>query len=106
MLVNLKELDLSFNYIERIENLEKLVNLEILSLFSNMITKLENLDTLQKLIILSVGNNLITSTEGVCSKLILNMLIRIFYKHNDPISENVFLLFSKLRFEQFPMILF
>lgn len=65
MLVNLKELDLSFNYIERIENLEKLINLEVLSLFSNLIKKIENLDSLEKLVILSIGNNLINSTDGV-----------------------------------------
>lgn len=65
MLTNLKELDLSFNYIERIQNLEKLVNLEVLSLFQNLITKLENLDALEKLVILSIGNNLIETTDGV-----------------------------------------
>lgn len=65
MLTALKELNLSFNYITKIENLETLVNLEVLSLFSNHITKIENLQTLEKLVTLSIGNNLIATLDGV-----------------------------------------
>lgn len=65
MLTALKELNLSFNYITKIENLETLVNLEVLSLFSNHITKIENLETLEKLVILSIGNNHIATFDGV-----------------------------------------
>lgn len=65
MLTALKELNLSFNYITKIENLETLVNLEVLSLFSNHITRIENLQTLEKLVTLSIGNNLIETLDGV-----------------------------------------
>lgn len=65
MLRNLKKLDLSFNYIEKIENLEKLVHIESLSLYNNLITKIENLDDLEKLKILSIGNNSIGEVKGI-----------------------------------------
>lgn len=82
MLTALKELNLSFNYITKIENLETLVNLEVLSLFSNHITKIENLETLEKLVILSIGNNHIATFDGVsfiafCSILVNNLIQQI-----------------------------
>lgn len=82
MLTSLKELNLSFNYITKIENLETLVNLEVLSLFSNHITKIENLETLEKLVILSIGNNLIDKFDGV--SLEIN-----FYPKNELISTSI-----------------
>lgn len=65
MLTGLKELNLSFNLIERIENLDTLIHLESLSLYSNKIQKIENLESLENLMILSIGNNLIKTVEGV-----------------------------------------
>lgn len=64
-LVNLKELDLSFNKIEVIENLDQLVELEVLSLFSNLITRIENIKDLKKLHIFSIGKNLIEDRETI-----------------------------------------
>lgn len=75
MLVNLKELDLSFNYIERIQNLDKLTKLEVLSLFNNKIELIENIDTLENLVILSIGNNEINTLQGVSWWICLNYLI-------------------------------
>ncbi|MFA7070381.1 MAG: leucine-rich repeat domain-containing protein, partial [Sulfurimonas sp.] len=45
-LVNLNELDLSYNKISKIEGLEKLVNLKVLCLSYNKISKIEGLDKL------------------------------------------------------------
>lgn len=53
----MKWLDLSFNLITKIENLENLTKLTDLSLFANKITKLEGLDTLTELNVLSFGKN-------------------------------------------------
>ena len=55
----LRELNLSFNRIEEITNLHKLPNLQILVLNSNRIKRLENLKTLRKLEILSLSGNLL-----------------------------------------------
>jgi Leucine-rich repeat (LRR) protein len=43
-LVNLKSLDLSCNYIEKIEGLETLTQLKVLKLYFNNISKLEGLE--------------------------------------------------------------
>lgn len=59
-LVNLTSLDLSFNRIKNIKNLDKLVNLENLYLIQNKITEIKNLKTLQKLTNLELGGNKIT----------------------------------------------
>lgn len=77
MLTNLKELNLSFNFIEKIENLETLVNLEVLSLFNNRIEVIENMDALDKLVIISLGNNLIDSVEGVST--LFNKTIHCYF---------------------------
>lgn len=84
MLVNLKELDLSFNYIERIQNLDKLTKLEVLSLFNNKIELIENIDTLENLVILSIGNNEINTLQGVSWYIALIYLIYTcsFPKHD------------------------
>lgn len=64
-LKNLKELNLSYNMITKLENLDELKRLEILSVFGNGIKKIENIDSLENLIIFSAGNNEIQTTEGV-----------------------------------------
>ena len=56
-LTNLKWLDLSFNYIAKLEGLDKLTKLTDLSLYSNNIKKLEGLDNLHELNLLSIGKN-------------------------------------------------
>ncbi len=58
-------LDLSFNNIKEIKNLEALVNLEDLSLFHNKIKKIEKLDTNKKLRYLALGGNELSSLENV-----------------------------------------
>ncbi|KAL3285133.1 hypothetical protein HHI36_019257 [Cryptolaemus montrouzieri] len=64
-LVNLTELDLSFNKISKIENLDALSNLKKLSLFDNLITVIENLDNLKNLTILSIGRNEISDWNNI-----------------------------------------
>ena len=59
-LVNLKNLDLSFNNIKHIKNIDRLVNLENLYFVQNKISKIENLSTLRKLKNLELGGNRIT----------------------------------------------
>ncbi|VDO04025.1 unnamed protein product, partial [Rodentolepis nana] len=58
-------LDLSFNSIHRIENLENLAHLEDLSLFHNSIEKIENMDMNGKLRYLSLGHNGIDNLENI-----------------------------------------
>lgn len=50
-------LDLSFNRITEIKNLDKLVKVEKLYLCANKITKIENLEKLTKLTMLELGDN-------------------------------------------------
>lgn len=61
----MKELNLAFNLIEKLENLECLRSLEVLNVFGNKIRKIENVDRLENLIIFSAGNNLIDTKDGV-----------------------------------------
>ena len=56
---DLRDLNLSYNLIEVIENLAKLPNLRTVSLDHNKIKKLENLKQCRKLEILSVRGNLL-----------------------------------------------
>ena len=58
-LVNLENLDLSFNNIKRIKNIDNLVNLENLYFVQNKIEKIENLSTLTNLKNLELGGNAI-----------------------------------------------
>ena len=48
-LVNLEWLDLSFNKIERIQNLGAQTRLKVLALFNNRIVEIENVEHLQEL---------------------------------------------------------
>lgn len=57
---NLKTLDLSFNKIRNIKNVDKLVNLENLYFVQNKISKIENLSTLKNLKNLELGGNRIS----------------------------------------------
>lgn len=60
-------LDISFNKIARLENLEQLSNLQRLNISNNKITKIENLDRLLSLQELIVSNNKIGSIENLTS---------------------------------------
>ena len=60
--------DLSFNQIEKIENLSTLTRLVDLSLYNNKITVFEGLDALEDLKSLSLGNNQLKELEKVCQK--------------------------------------
>lgn len=62
-LVNLENLDLSFNKIKHIKNLENLVNLKNLYFVQNRISKIENLSTLRNLKNLELGGNEIREIE-------------------------------------------
>lgn len=64
-LVNLEDLDLSFNEIKMIENLEELSKLKVLSLYSNQITNIRNLHYLTQLTVLSIGRNNIDDKEQI-----------------------------------------
>jgi Leucine-rich repeat (LRR) protein len=72
----LKELNLAFNSIEKLENLECLQSLEVLNVFGNKIRKIENVDRLENLIIFSAGNNLIDTKDGVRKEFIF--VIKLF----------------------------
>lgn len=50
-------MDLSFNRITEIKNLDKLVKVEKLYLCANKLTKIENLDKLTNLTMLELGDN-------------------------------------------------
>lgn len=56
-LVNLENLDLSFNKIKHIKNVEQLINLKNLYFVQNKISVIENLSTLKKLVNLELGGN-------------------------------------------------
>lgn len=58
-LKELRELNVSYNRVETIDSLAKLVNLKVLNLSHNKIKKLENLKTLRKLEMLQVTGNLL-----------------------------------------------
>lgn len=62
-LTNLKSLDLSFNMIKHIKNIDKLVNLENIYFVQNKIKKIENLSTLKSLRNLELGGNNIHELE-------------------------------------------
>ncbi|XP_020297321.1 dynein regulatory complex subunit 3-like [Pseudomyrmex gracilis] len=64
-LINLKELNLSFNRIKVMENLNNLSQLEILLLYSNEISVVENIDNLKKLTILNIGKNKIEDWDHI-----------------------------------------
>lgn len=67
-LMNLKELNLSNNDIEKIENLNNLKNLHVLNLSFNKIYKLENISVLKNLEILNLSNNLIEEIPPIIVK--------------------------------------
>jgi len=62
-LVNLQWLDLSFNSIQAIENLEKCTKITDLSLYSNHIKTVTGLDNLKLLNVLSLGKNRLSSLD-------------------------------------------
>lgn len=64
-LVNLKELNLSYNYLTEIQELSQLVSLERLYLSHNMITCLLPLRKLRRLKFFTASHNQLTSPEGL-----------------------------------------
>lgn len=62
-LINLKNLDLSFNKIKHIKNIDQLTNLENLYFVQNKISTIENLKTLKKLKNLELGGNKIQAID-------------------------------------------
>lgn len=62
---NLRIIDLSYNKIKKIENLESLINLECLILSNNKISKIENLESLTKLDKLFLQCNKINKIENL-----------------------------------------
>ncbi len=64
-LINLRELHLGINHMERIEGLERLGNLEVLDLSGNFITKIEGLDGLAKLRVLHLSSNHLAKIENL-----------------------------------------
>lgn len=65
-LINLKNLDLSFNNIKHIKNLDKLTSLENLYFVQNKIKRIEGLNTLTNLKNLELGGNDIHEIEPDC----------------------------------------
>lgn len=63
--INLKSLDLSFNKLKHIKNLDQLVNLENLYLIENKIEQIENLETMVNLTNLELGGNLIKEIPDI-----------------------------------------
>lgn len=61
-LKNLSELDLSFNQIDKIDNLDKLTFLSKLDIWNNKLTSIAGLDNLTKLADLHLGYNTIKNT--------------------------------------------
>lgn len=59
LLVNLQELDLSDNHIDKMRNLESSKQLRVLNLSKNRISVIACIDTLQKLQVLDLSDNLI-----------------------------------------------
>lgn len=58
-MINLRDLDLSNNDIERIEGLNNLKKLRVLNLQCNKISKIEGISTLKALEVLNISRNLI-----------------------------------------------
>jgi hypothetical protein len=77
--------DLSFNQIEKIENLSTLTRLVDLSLYNNKITVFEGLDALEDLKSLSLGNNQLKELEKVCQKKSTHINSTYYPLHFDPI---------------------
>lgn len=65
----LKNLDLSFNKIKNIKNIDKLVNLENLYFVQNKIKEIKNLETLKKLKNLELGGNKIEEISNTMNQL-------------------------------------
>lgn len=75
MCVNLLELDLSFQFIGKIENLERLVKLRDLNLAENNIKKLENLHNLHELQSLNLSGNHISEIPKLAIEPLRNLRI-------------------------------
>ena len=86
-------LDLSFNNLLRIENLDSLVKLEKLFLIQNKISALGNLSTLTCLTMLELGSNRIRVSWGRCDILIPWSLI-------DPLINQLILLITNWSLNQ------
>uniref|UniRef100_A0A1B0DCP6 Dynein axonemal assembly factor 1 homolog n=1 Tax=Phlebotomus papatasi TaxID=29031 RepID=A0A1B0DCP6_PHLPP len=111
MLTKLTDLDLSFNYIEKIENLEKLTQLEVISLYSNRIQQIENLHHLEHLQIVSLAKNCIKTYDGIEKLRFLKKLSVINLEDNpisrdldNPTSEYVAAFLSQIKYYNYTLI--
>ena len=84
--MNLKEIHLSQNFIEKIENLETLTNLEILDLAYNKIETLENLESNNQLVDLWLNHNNIKNFSDL-DHLRFTTLLTTIYLWKNPVSE-------------------
>lgn len=73
VLTNLKVVDLSFNEIRVIENLDSLIHLEKLYLSNNKISSVEGLENLSNLKVLELGSNKIRSINSGCMRPLKNL---------------------------------
>ena len=82
--MNLRELDLSNNDIEKIENLHTLKKLRVLNLSSNKITRIEGISSLKYLEVLNLSNNLIEEIPAIIVK---NINLAELYLANNNIAK-------------------
>jgi len=73
-LFNLQNLNLAFNKITEIENLEYLINLSNLVLYGNKLTEIKKLESLVNLVILNLGSNQINEIKSLHSLVQLSIL--------------------------------
>jgi len=69
MLPSLSSLDLTDNFLQKMENLEAFGNLEVLQVQGNCIQNIEGLEKNRKLRILNLRNNCISKVEGLDSQM-------------------------------------
>ncbi|GBG89667.1 hypothetical protein CBR_g49520 [Chara braunii] len=87
-LVNLTQLDLSNNLIERIEHLDRLPHLRKLVLTSNKISRLDNVDKLQKLEYLLIQSNYVSLIDEVEKLRGLTRLSTLYFQNIDRTQKN------------------
>lgn len=56
---------MSFNKINKIENLDALINLEKITFYENLIETVENMDNQKKLTVISIGKKILYYTDIV-----------------------------------------
>lgn len=90
-LTNLRSLDLSFNLIEKIENLNNLTFLEDLSVFHNKISLIEkeDLESLKNLNSLSIGYNKLSDVHRLGTALKSLNKLQILNVKNNPLENDI-----------------